>query len=165
VAIGAPNAFLVGFEAADFTVDCNMAGQTVPSGYDFAPFACGAISTPGAHVRLRRIRAINWGTQTAASECFPIVTAGASVTAPEAVDCVVEDCIVEQPALNNVRETSCINLAAGEHNPYPPDSSDPDNGMMAFHRGCAVRNCVVDCEYRANPLAIESISIPDGGGV
>src|SRR5881397_1445442 len=122
-AIGAqpddPNKFLVGFEASDFTVDCNLAGQTVPSGYDFAPFACGAILAPGTHVRLRRIRAINFGTQAALSECFPIMTAAAFVTVPEPVDCIVEDCIVEQPALNNVRKTTCINMAAGEHNPYP----------------------------------------------
>lgn len=151
-----PNLF-TSFEAADLTVDCNLGGQTV-EGYDFAPVACGAISMAGRHIRLRRIRAINFGTQTAAHECFVFYLAVYTPSGSDdqydyegPYDCVVEDCILEQPALNNVRETTGIMLAAGE---------DP-NGVAAYHRGCVIRNCVVDCEYRDRPVAIESITIPD----
>ncbi|HEY9172196.1 MAG TPA: hypothetical protein VI136_07935, partial [Verrucomicrobiae bacterium] len=146
------DSFLTSFEASDFTVDCNLAGQAI-QGHDFAPVASGAVGVRGRHIRLRRIRAINFGTQTAAAECF--VFYGAYALPPETEpsdDCVIEECILEQPSLNNVRETTCL-IAIG--------SERAEDGVMAYHRGCAIRNCVVDCEYRDRPAAVASIT-PSG---
>ena len=34
----------------------------------------------------------------------------------------------------------------------------PTDGVMAYHRACAVRNSVVDCEYKVNPVPISGIT-------
>jgi hypothetical protein len=142
--------FQHGFEVADLTIDCNMGGQPVPPGKAFAELACGAVAAGGSHVRLRRLRVINFGTQTSGAECFVLTASAAHPNDPEDVDCVIEDCIVEQPALNNLRETTCLQLGGGER---------PDDGVMAYHRACVIRNCFVNCEYATDPVAIDSIVI------
>ncbi|HEY9171492.1 MAG TPA: hypothetical protein VI136_04325 [Verrucomicrobiae bacterium] len=143
--------FLTAFEASDFTVDCNLGGQPVPYGHQFAPVYCGAVGAEGRHIRFRRIRAINFGTQASGKECFVIVSGG-GYFASEPYDCVIEDCIVEQPALNNTNYnqevTTCILMNAGEQS----------NGAMVYARGCAIRRCVVDCEYRDRPVPVAQIT-------
>ena len=52
---------LSGFEVSDLTVDSNLSGQPIPSGKDFAPVTCGAILAGGTQIRIRRVRAINFG--------------------------------------------------------------------------------------------------------
>ena len=142
-AIGADDAAQVNeFEAADMTIDCNLAGQS-------AAVAAGAIKVYGTHIRIRRIRAIHFGTQTTAQRGVAIVTAGAFPDYPEPFDCVVEDCILDLPFLNNVRETACITFAGGER---------PGDGVMAHHKGCVVRNCFIDCKYSNNEVPISTIS-------
>jgi hypothetical protein len=144
------NHFLAAFEASDLTLDCNLDGQVVP-GHTFPPVTCGAISLAGKHMRIRRIRAINFGTLTNL-ECFVLGSAGAHAdnvaAGNESTDCVIEDCIVERPAINNGLVT-CINMSAAEN---------PSTGLMGFHRACAVRNCVIDCEYKLNPVPITGIT-------
>ena len=153
LAVGVPfNEYITDFELSDFTVDCDLPGQPVtpPDGtttYERARVACGAISVGGQRIRIRRIRAINFGTQginlpppdPANPECFVIFTASAYIDGnPNPYDCVVEDCIIEKPSENNTRETTCINMGAGE-----PLYS----GYMSYHRACVIRNCYVNCEY------------------
>jgi hypothetical protein len=154
-AIGGPyNNYLDSFEASDFTVDCNLSGQPVPAGKDFLPVGCGAVYAVGKHTRLRRIRVINFGTQTLLRECFGLFGCSAhpdlDQSLEETYDCVIEDCIVEQPAVNNVRETTCINMGGGERT---------TDGVTAYHRASVVRNCLVDCEYRDKPVSILQIAI------
>jgi len=165
--------YLDSFEASDFTVDCNLPGQILKDtqqNFALAPVTCGAIDVVGKHLRLRRIRAINFGTQgpygfllpnpsdpnqKPSNECFVLAAGGAhpdleAENPPKYVaDCVIEDCIVEQPSLNNARETTCLLTAGGESGA---------GGWMAYARGCVVRNCVVNCEYRDNPVAISQIT-------
>src|SRR5437867_10076128 len=93
------------FEASDFTVDCNLGGQPVPMGSDFAPLACSALSIRGSHIRYRRIRAINFGTQ-GVPECFAMIAGWAHPAVTEIVDCVIEDCVLEQPSLK-IGRASC----------------------------------------------------------
>src|SRR5205807_7149723 len=139
-AIGLFDHDLNGFEASDFTIDCNIAGQ--PS----QKVACGGISVCGKHTRLSRLRVINYGTQTPSAECF-VLTAGLATPGLDISDCVIEDCIVEQPGLNNARECTCISMSGSE---------DQVSGVMAFPRGCVIRNCVVNCEFRDRPVPISS---------
>ena len=157
VAAPAPNAtywavgtagYLDSFEASDFTVDCNLGGQSL-LGYTFPPISCAALNVPVSHVRFRRIRAINFGTLTNGLECFVMIPAFANVGTPEALDCVIEDCILEQPAINNYGIITVILMGSFER------STD---GYPAFHRACVVRNSVIDCEYKINPVAITQIS-------
>src|SRR5207249_1681544 len=34
----------------------------------------------------------------------------------------------------------------------------PDSGAISYPRGCVIRNCVVDCNYEANPVSISGIT-------
>ena len=116
VAIGVhANNFLSGFEVSDITVDCNLSSQPIAS------VACGAISLTGTRIRIRRIRAIHFGTQVFPqpgvgpyAEGFVIGVGGSYPFLPEVADCLVEDCIIEKPSPNNAWVSTCINLGAGE---------------------------------------------------
>jgi hypothetical protein len=144
------DADIVDFEASDFTVDCNLGGQPVlASASYFAPVLCGAISVVGSRIRIRRVRAINWGNQSTDYENFVLYVGWSSPVIGEMTDCVIEDCVLEQPALNNAQLVSCLGIGG---------FVDKDGFHGAFHRGCVVRNCVVDCRYQANPVAISSIT-------
>ena len=152
VAIGVhANNFLSGFEASDFTVDCNLSAQPIAS------VACGAISLTGTRIRIRRIRAINWGTQVFPDpalspvpyiEGFVIAAGGPYPFLPEVADCLVEDCVIEKPSPNNAWVSTCINLGAGED----------ANGVMAYHQRGVIRNCLVNCEYSDNAVPISVIT-------
>ncbi|HEV2209969.1 MAG TPA: hypothetical protein VG167_14405 [Verrucomicrobiae bacterium] len=152
-AIGGPyNLSVSAFEAADFTVDCNMAGQ--PS----QTTTCAAIAIGGNHVRLRRIRAINFGTQCVltSTECFALASGGLFPVESEprqGIDCIIEDCIVEQPSFNNTVETTCIGLGGSEND---------GDGRMNFILAPAIRRCHVNCEYRDRPVPIASLTISAG---
>jgi hypothetical protein len=139
---------LNGFDVSDLTVDSNLPGQPVPAGKDFAPIICGAILAAGSYIRIRRVRAINFGGQSFA-ETFVIAAGYGTPDVPEVVDCVIEECICEQPFISNKEVTTVINIGAGER------STD---GVTTWHRACAVRNCVVDCEYKVNPVPISQIT-------
>jgi len=117
---------LSGFELSDLTIDCNLAGQPNTGSDEYPRIAEGGINLHGSDILIRRVRVINFGTNTpiweygqstppASWECFPLSVAFARpLDNPAPKNCVVEDCIVEQPALNNARETTCINLSAQE---------------------------------------------------
>ena len=112
------------------------------------PVAYGALLVGGSHIRLRRIRAINFGTQSLPAECFVITTGWSFALVNDAVDCVVEDWIVEQPALNNAGMTTTIGVGAVEQG----------SGLYWYPRACAIRNCLVDCEHKVNPIGISAIT-------
>jgi hypothetical protein len=110
-----------GLEVSDMTLDCNIAGQPstsvggVSDGYCRAMVA--GIDVIGEGIQVRRVRVINFGTQTSSFEygqsprsleCFPLYVVGASN--------VVDDCIVEQAGTNNARETTCISAVGGSLN-------------------------------------------------
>ena len=93
------------------------------------------------------IRAVNFGTQSQ-PECFVIATAGAhpdlETQGKYVVDCVIEDCVIEQPSEHNTHETTCLNLGSSE---------SPADGVMAYHRACVIRNNYVNCAYKSDGLA------------
>ena len=160
---GAPFSTLDGFEASDFCVDCAIASQPNQA------VTCGAIFIRGQHTRLRRIRAINFGrqgTRELSPECFVFGVCGADFIKPQGVDamedvpdCVVEECIVEQPGLNNVKETTCIIGFEGDARLLLPPNPPIFRFLPAFQRATVVRNCLIDCQYQENAIAIASITI------
>jgi hypothetical protein len=146
--------FLPNFEAADFTIDCNLAGQPIPEGQSYAAVSCAAIQVGGRHVRLRRLRAINFGSQAKVPvdgyiECFVMSPAFAYPTYPETFDCVMENCIIEKPSRTNLYITTCLALACAE---------TPNDGVMAYHRDSGIRNCLVNFEYLDDPVGISGIT-------
>jgi hypothetical protein len=147
------DSYLEGFDASDFTIDCNIAGQLS------AKTSCGGIDTLGKHTRFRRLRAVNFGTQVVHDnnhfvECFVLLTGGARPDVGfDVVDCVIEDCIVEQPGQNNIVTTTLIGFTSSEA-----------NGLPAYHRACVIRNCFLDIEFRQNPVPVSQITVNNTGG-
>ncbi|MBI3867462.1 MAG: hypothetical protein HY299_02940 [Verrucomicrobia bacterium] len=150
-----------GFEASDFTIDVNIAGQFSQQ------LTCGAVSLRGSNTILRRLRAMRFGRQGAyvqggiesrSPECFVFNVGGSSYANNggryECNNSVVEDCIVEQPGLNNVAETTLINTAGSE-----TGKPGQTNGTLPIpFRSTAVRRCYLDCDFQLNPSSIISIS-------
>src|SRR5439155_16855327 len=131
-----------------------IGGVQPPTGYcaSYAPVSCGAIRLWGNHIRVRRIRCINFGTQNFI-ECFGIhVVAPPGPNQDQSVDNVVEDCIFEQPAFNNTHESSLIYVGytdasiGGSHFFLPV--------RAGFGRGCVSRNNYINSEYQADPIQI-----------
>jgi len=145
-------------QVTDLTIDCNMRSQ---SG-DYV--AKAAVSVSGSHVRIRRVRAIDYGTHVNGAECFVLFTAQFDLRKQyftERKDARIEQCILEQPSLNGLYTNTCMILASGEDN----SPSSPTFGIMAYHRGCAIRQNYVNNEYVDNPVAISSILYESGAWV
>ena len=123
-----------GAEVSDLTVDCNLAAH--PYGGPYSKLSKGGVILLGSHVRLRRVRIIDFGTQTPNAECFPLSVGGHHPFLPEVVNAVIEECIVERPSPNNVRETTCLGIGGGNA-----------GGVSSYSRGCVIRNCVLDLRY------------------
>jgi len=101
-AFGNDGGWLSGFELEDMTIDANLAEQPVPPGQPWAPVACGGCWLVGKHIHLRRLRVINFGTQTPDQECFALANRGTVLdlyraSGQESVDCLIEECILEKP--------------------------------------------------------------------
>ncbi len=136
-------------EVLDLTVDCNMrahARQRV---------ATSAIVLAGSHVRIRRVRVIDYGTQVPFIECFPLAVAAADPRSQftERINARIEDCVIEAPSIHGLYNDSCLILFAGD---------DPDTGIVGYHRGCAIRNNYVNNECVDNPVSIESVKYESG---
>jgi len=126
------------FEVSDLTIDSNMAGQPVTPGLGYAHLACGAIRVTGSYVRIRRVKAINWGTQTEVLECFVLDAGSADPSLPELVNPIIEGCICVQPHEHNRRETTIVHIGGSE--------SSADHTML-FSRGPVLRRNFVDCAF------------------
>jgi hypothetical protein len=77
-----------GEEVSDLTVDCNMQNQTSAE-------CISAIGLYGNNTRISRVKAINWGA-TSSAECFVLWCQGS--LGADATNCVIDDCVVTQPA-------------------------------------------------------------------
>ncbi len=139
-------------EVRDLTVDCNMRAQV---GHRVAK---AAVSISGRHSRIRRVRAIDYGTHIPAIECFVLLVAGPDPRPGfgDRIDSRIEDCILEQPSLSGLYTITCMNLAGGQ---------DPLTQKPAYHRACVIRNNYVNNEYVDNPVAIERIQYESGAWV
>jgi hypothetical protein len=117
---------------------------------DPAPVTCEAVGVRGSFLRLHRVRAIHFCTQGSA-ECFVLFLP--SGWGQAGTFNVIEDCILEQPGLNNTHETS---LGGSVGDPY------------GSARSPIVRNNYANCTYvRADGstyssqfVAVASLSTP-----
>lgn len=120
-------------EVLDLTVDCNMPGN---------PNTCvAAIALNGSHTCIRRVKAINWGTETASAECFVLAVGGVHpdlLYGSSFTNGVIEDCICVQPHENNLRETTVIHCF-GSDNPF--------DHRWAFNQSPVLRRNFVDCGF------------------
>jgi len=82
------------FELSDLTVDCNL---MIPTAAGNA--VCGAVQVMGNYARVRRIKVINWGSNSAKPlfvVCL-VMADDASTTAP-VTNCGIEEVIAISPA-------------------------------------------------------------------
>ena len=148
-------------EVSDLTVDCNL-----PVGPGAPNTAIAAVSLKGNHVRIRRVRAIHFGTYQFfpfghpdhRPECFVLSVGGQAAVLPEPTDCIIEDCIVEHRAkLGGTNNITCLSNSSGEV---------PRTGIMEYHRGCIIRNCYVDGAFEDATVDLGQQVFgcsPDGG--
>ena len=121
-------------EVCDLTIDCNLPAT--------ADVVCGAVRIRGDHVRIRRVKARNWGTRNGAAPCFVLCcitgVAGAALS-PEEREykrAGIDDCLVVSPSANNLGV--CTALLAGHPDDVTFDVES--HGMGPF-----IRDCFVDC--------------------
>jgi hypothetical protein len=132
--------YLDGFEACDFTVDCNVEGQCNPH------VNCGAFAllAGGRDIRIRRVRAINFGSQfdgTYTENFVFLVQPPPSQTligeGLDGTDCVIEDCVTEQPCPNIYYNSTLFNISA----------TSP-----RIARGCTLRRNFVNSSIAYGPM-------------
>ncbi len=130
---------------SDLAVDCNLGGQPCCAGVWVPRVTCGAIWGGGRHLRICRVRAINFGDQ-ALPECFVFYLGGEQ--AAGAGDNAIEDCIVEKPSESNAHESTSIAIS-------PPDHVSGNN------RGSVARHNYLNFEYSngtaSHPIAVKSL--------
>lgn len=119
-------------EVSDLTVDCNLSEQ-VPV------LVVNAVALRGSNNRISRVHAINWGSKVIApdeGECFVLAVASLYTPRPQGFHVgVIEECIVDQPALlqqGHPSGTTCIGVII--------PSTQPSDGTAG---GWVIRNCVV----------------------
>lgn len=143
-------------EVADLTIDCNISGQLHPQ------VATAAVHLQGRDLKVRRVRAINFGSYTRAyvenfvfflSALHPNLTdAQPQYAASNGINMLFEDCIVEHfPPNPGVSNSFAFNFGGGER---------PNDGATTYHRGCAIRNCYINGDIVYSPLVlIQSITV------
>lgn len=122
------------FELSDLTIDCNLANGTG------ANVSCGGVRVMGNHLRLHRVKVINWGTKTTAKPCLAlaVVAADPSVLVPSTIDPGIVDCIVVQPSAANVGPATAIHIGRKD---------DAVAVVEGFAQGAFIRHCFVDCGW------------------
>ncbi len=123
-----------GMEVSDLTVDCNLQAQRLQQ------LAIGAVWIYGGDAKISRVKAINWGSQNADIECCILGIAGGGPNRPATTNCLIEDCIVEQPAQVIHRQGAdgfVINGGTSNAGQSLPES----NGWVS---GVEIRGCKMD---------------------
>ena len=124
------------FEISDLTIDCDLEHQT----HDIA---AGAIRIKGNHSRIRRIKAVNWGTRTTSKACYVIasIAADAGATIPGMFDTVIDECIAVEPDSSSLSDGIIAVLHIGDRGETAglPDFPEPTG------ESAVIRNCFVDC--------------------
>jgi hypothetical protein len=112
------------FEVSDLTIDCNLTSQP-------AEVSCGAVRIKGHHSRIRRVKAIQWGSHTLPQGCnvLSVVTADSYGVEPAIHDTGIEDCIVVDPAPDIFQETVLLEAGGWAEGMY---------GEVPFIRHCFV---------------------------
>lgn len=111
---------LEGFEASDFTIDCNFSVVTPPNNAVTPGVANRAIFVFGTHIYLHDLRIVNFGGTD--SVAMTVVVPASSFSD----DCVVEGCTIAAPS--HTGASPCIFVGFGGNWEHP-------------NRNCVLRNC------------------------
>ncbi len=124
-------------EVSDLTIDSNLAGQGSNT------VACGAVRLFGSHVRVRRVKAKNWGNKLPSNLpsnlgfVLAVVVADPDTNAAM-IDAGIEDCLALTPATNTSRDVLILHAGGKDY--------DATNQLEAYGTGPFIRNCFVDCD-------------------
>ncbi len=134
-------------EVSDLSIDCNA---VIPSA---TAAACGGIRVLGNHVRIFRVKAINWGTNATTVPCFAlsVLTGDRTLGLTEVTDCGIESCIVTQPATSPANSPVTALHAGGKE----AISSNAE----AFGKAPFIRNCFVDCGWTTTTMESRGLSM------
>jgi len=140
-------------EVSDLTVDCNLAPPPPPQWG--SAVACGAIRLMGNYAKVRRVKAINWGTNAASGRpCFVIAVitgqvVGSNVT--EVAQPGIEECVILQPGGSTYYGPVTLLHAGGKE--------DTSYTVEAYGKGPFIRNCFVDCGTAAAAANFRALSM------
>ena len=121
---------LDGVEVSDLTIDCNISATTAG--------ACGAIRLLGSHCRIRRVKAVNWGTKSATKPCYvmSVVTAYPGTVLLETVNSGIDECLLLSPYGSNAAAVTVLHAGSPEELGFASEG---------FGKSPFIRNCFVDC--------------------
>jgi hypothetical protein len=144
---GMPLEPLESFEVRDLTIDANVDGQPLRGTIGYPQVACGAVRIMGNHCCVRGIKAIGWGTRSAAQGCFVVSLIAASAEGtdgngnPDVVSTRhswIQDCILINPGQNSARETTVLHVGGRKH---------PTLQAQGFGTGPYIHRNFVDCDF------------------
>ncbi len=146
------------FQVEGVTIDANMAGQLVPprnfspAVANFAPVVMNGVNLYGSNCRIRRVRVVNWGTQSW-PECF-VLSIGGDTGLSGKVNNVIEGGIIERPAENNYHETTTV---------YSHGPSGGGGGLQAEVQAngsaCVARRNHVNCSYGNGAVSSQYVAV------
>jgi hypothetical protein len=131
-------------EVSDLTVDCNLQAQRLPQ------LAIGAVWIYGGYAKISRVKAINWGSENENLECYILGIADGGPGRPATTNCLIEDCVVEQPARVIHRQGADGFVITGGPSNAGQSSLDT-NGWVS---GVEIRGCTMD-----------NVPVAKGGGM
>ena len=130
-------------EIAELTIDCGLASAS-------DNVACGAVRVLGNHVKIRQVKAINWGNRVSLKPGFvlAVLTSNPATSPPTTVvDAVIEECIVINPSVptnGTLIKSEVLLLHAG--------GKDHDTTQLeAFGISPVIRACFVDAQDPTAP--------------
>jgi hypothetical protein len=141
-----------GVEVSDMTVDCNLQNQG-------GAVAIGAVYLQGADTKISRVKAVNWGSENN-NECTIFGIAIHSYY-PAETNCLIEDCIVEQPAqVTHTQGADGFEIYGGPTNQFGIGG----NGWIcgAEIRNCRIYNVGIDSSGNGKPIYFNGMGIGYG---
>jgi hypothetical protein len=134
-------------EVSDLTIDCNAVIPTATAA------ACGAIRAFGNHMRIFRVRVVNWGTNATTVPCFAlsVLTADRTASLAEVADCGIESCVVERPATSPATAPVTALHVGGKE--------AMSSNAEAFGKAPCIRNCFVDGGWPASTMESRGVSM------
>ena len=132
-------------EVSDLTIDCNLSSGS-------AAVACGAIRMKGNHARVQRVRAINWGSKSTATECrvISVITSDPESPEPEITNTGIQDCVVDSPFTGSVATVTALHAGVRKLT---------GDVIEYFGKSPFIRNCFVDGGTTALTVDLRALSM------
>lgn len=118
-------------EVSDLTINCNLTNAG-------ASTASNAVRLMGEHVRIFRVRAINWGSKDTGRPCSVLscITALPASGVPEVANAGIEGCVVVSPGAGNVAACTAVSIGNPDEVSFAADGHG---------KSPCIRNCFIDC--------------------